>query len=105
LGSKASGASACLCVIRGCMCLLSLAAPCLVCTVSLTAGQSIYNPFVADVLRLPLRCGFRARLMPSVAMTADVKGGASLVEVFLSVVFCLSGALVLEKPEPGRADG
>jgi hypothetical protein len=38
-------------------------------------------------------------------MTADVKGGASLVEVFLSVVFCLSGALVLEKPEPGRADG
>ena len=63
---KASCASACICVIRGCMGLLSLPATCQVCTVSLKAGQSTYNWPAADTLQPPLRCGFRARLKRSV---------------------------------------
>jgi len=43
IGSKASRASACLCVIRGGMFLLSLTATCQGCTVSLKAGLYTYN--------------------------------------------------------------
>jgi len=45
---KASCASACICVIRGCMGLLSLPATCQVCTVSLKAGQSTYKSLAGD---------------------------------------------------------
>jgi|SRR5215510_1731891 len=43
LCAKASCASACILVLRGCMCLLSLIAPCQVCTVALKAGLSTYK--------------------------------------------------------------
>src|SRR5713101_7454816 len=46
--SKASCASACIFVIRGCMFLLSLSATCQVWTVSLKAGQSTYKGHGAD---------------------------------------------------------
>jgi urea transporter len=48
--SKASRASACIFVIRGCMFLLSLTATCQVCTVSLKAGLYTYNGVL---------CGYR----------------------------------------------
>src|SRR5215831_15760735 len=41
--AKASRASPCIRVLRGCMCLLSLTAPYQVCAVSLKAGHSTYN--------------------------------------------------------------
>jgi len=49
------------------MCLLSLTAPCQVCTVSLKAGQSTYKPPAADCLQRPLRSRFRQRLRRSVS--------------------------------------
>src|SRR5712691_3583968 len=58
--SKASCASACIFVIRGCMFLLSLTATCQVWTVSLKAGQSTYNLFVGRSLGKTQRsCGRR----------------------------------------------
>ena len=98
---KASCASACICVIRVCMGLLSLPATCQVCTVSLKAGQSTYNWPAADTLQPPLRCGFRQQLRPGVAMTSNVK---SWLPMFLHFL----GPLVLRplaEPEPGRHDG
>jgi hypothetical protein len=54
LCAKASRASACILVIRGCMCLLSLTATCQVWTVSLQAGHSTYNSLQATPYSL--RC-------------------------------------------------
>ena len=55
----------------------------------------------ADYLQRPLRSRFRARLMPGVDMTSDVKGGQ---QIFLSLhdVFVLGAS---EEPEPARGDG
>ena len=54
-----------------------------------------------DALQLPLRFSFRARLMPGVDMTSDVKSREQLFYVRLIVFsFCLS-----EEPEPVKYDG
>src|SRR5262249_46613451 len=65
---KASGASACLCVLRGCMCLLSLTATCQVCIVPLKAGLYSYNRRASDGWQRPLvpRFHCQPRLTPSV---------------------------------------
>ena len=55
-------------VLRGCLCLLSLTAPCQVCTVSLKAGLLTYKVRAGDALQRPLRSRFQARLMPSVRL-------------------------------------
>ena len=99
--AKASGASACTFVLRGCMFLLSLTATCQVCTVSLKAGQSTYNPPAADCLQRLRRSRVRQRLTRGVAMTANVKSGRPLCLHWL-------GPLTLRpwaEPEPGSHDG
>jgi hypothetical protein len=66
-------------------------------------GLNKYQPPAADALQPTLlrRCGFRARLRRSVAMTSNVK---SWQQIFLGLhdVFVLRAS---EKPEPGRDDG
>jgi hypothetical protein len=66
--SKASRASACIFVIRGCMFLLSLTATCQVCTVSLKAGLYTYK----ECLHVAIAQG-AARGEPD-AMTDDFTG-------------------------------
>jgi hypothetical protein len=83
------------------MCLLSLTAPCQVCTVSLKAGLYTYKALAGDGVQRPLRSRFPPRLKRSVAMTSNVK---SWQQIFLGLhdVFVLRAS---EKPEPGRDDG
>jgi len=50
------------------MFLLSLAAPCQVCTVSLKAGQSTYKGPEADCLQRPLRSRFPQQLRPGIRL-------------------------------------
>ena len=66
--SKASCASAGIFVIRRDMCLLSLTAPCQVCTVSLKAGLYTYKPLAGDGLQRPLRSRFPPRLTRGVRL-------------------------------------
>jgi hypothetical protein len=65
------------------------------------ARRSAEPPPAADALQLLRRCGFRARLRRSVAMTSDVKGWQQLFYVCILICpFYLS-----EEAEPGRHDG
>src|SRR5262249_47615 len=98
--SEASQASACIFVLRGCMCLLSLTATCQVCTVSLKAGLYTYKGFAADCLQPALRLpaaaeGQRCYDCQCQELAAD----------FLRSAYGFLHLGASAEPEPGRDDG